>query len=292
MHLSALEETAWLTAYCHSAAGERFALNKAFADWLIGEVGRPRFADRLAWRTVAGVALRSSLIDGWVHEELEAARRDGEKVDFWSLGCGFDYRWDRFSEHVGTTVGRYLEVDKPDLMRAKAEVVARSPFAAKYEPVVRVEGDLAAKPAELLPEARGRTLVVVEGVIDYLDRDAKLALLAAVRAKAPRAVVILDALNAWAVRMNNKKTAGATGSHELGFSWAPERPEDFYGGEAGFAISRRRSIMVETLASKHRLLRLLPLPTAVRDASSLLRLVPAGADGGRAAALDLTNNFQ
>ncbi|MFB1479871.1 class I SAM-dependent methyltransferase [Corallococcus sp. RDP092CA] len=272
MQLSALEETAWLTIYCQSVAGERYALNKAFADWMLEQVGKPSFAEGLAWRTVDGVALRSSLLDGLIEEELRRLQATGERVSYWSLGAGFDYRWDRFHAYLGSTIHEYLEFDQPALLESKARLLQDSPFRQKYQQVRQHPGNLVHGLPDSLPATSGPVLVVLEGVIDYLGREDKLRLLGAIKARAPRAVVVMDAMNRWAVDMNNRKSSEATGSKKVGFSWAPESVEDFYRAEAGYQVLALRSLFRELLVRKNRLLRLLPLPARIDKCSCLLKL--------------------
>jgi O-methyltransferase involved in polyketide biosynthesis len=269
MTLSALEETALLTIHCHTVAGPRLALDTAVAEWMLGELGRPAFAADLAWRTVSGVAARAALIDAWVKD---AILRSPEPITYLSLGCGFDYRWYKLRASLGSKIAQYIEIDQPALIEAKEELLARSPYADAYAAVERRPGNLA--DPEILPRSDRPTLVVLEGVIDYMGREGKLDLLRRIRERAPRHTLILDALNAWAVRMNNKNSRGATGSASLGFSWAPDRPTDFYTREAKYRVVRSASILRETLAVKTRLLRLVPLPRKMREASTLLELEP------------------
>lgn len=272
MQLSALEETAWLTLYCQSVSGSRFGLNKTFADWFLGEVGRPSFAGTLAWRTLTGVALRASLIDAWVEDHLSRAREEGTQLDYWSMGCGFDYRWEKFSSYFDGTIAEYVEFDQSALMREKKEMLARSPYAEKYLRVSQRPGDLIADLPDSLPASDRPVLVVLEGVIDYLDREQKLALLGAIRARAPRCTVIVDAQNAWSIGMQNKKREIATGSKAVGFSWAPRDVRAFYEREAGWRIARTRSIMRETFGSRSVLLKYLPVPRTIAECAMLLEL--------------------
>jgi O-methyltransferase involved in polyketide biosynthesis len=269
MQLSPLEETAWLTVHCHSVAGARYGLDKEFADWMIGRVGRPSFADGLAWRTVDGVAVRSALIDACVASQLQRCRDLGQTLAYWSLGAGFDYRWDRFRDHMGGTIRQYLEFDRPSLLATKAELLRDSPFAARYAAVEQRPGDLRHVD---LPATEGPVLVVLEGVIDYLGREDKLRLLAAIKERAPGAIVVMDAMNAWAVAQNNRRSTAATGSSSVGFSWAPADVETFYQHEAGYQLRSLQSIFRALLVRKSRLLRFLPLPAKIEKCSCLLTL--------------------
>lgn len=269
--LNGLAQTAWLTAWSHVVAGEGFALQRPTSHWLIDTFGPPPFAARLSWFTLHGVAQRAAQFDRWARVFVEGCAARGERCEIWSVGCGFDARWLGFAPGSGT-IARYVEIDQLDVIARKREWFAASPFAADY---ARVEGyglDLA---MEALPRSLATAapvLVVAEGVLDYLQEAQRIALIAALRALAPRAEFLLDGQNTWSSARNNRRASGATGSDAVHFAATPPDPQRFYQEQCGLSARERVLALPALLRRKHPWLSRLPRPRRVDEAYQLLWL--------------------
>jgi O-methyltransferase involved in polyketide biosynthesis len=272
--LNGLAQTAWLTAWCHVVAGSDFALERPTSHWLIDTFGPPPFAPDLSWFTVHGVAQRAALFDDWTRQFVAACAARGERCEIWSIGCGFDARWLAFAPGAGT-IARYVELDQADVIARKREWFAASPFADDYAKVDAYGLDLAhdALPAALAADTP--VLVVAEGVLDYLPERERLALIAALRARAPRAEFLLDGQNAWSSARNNRRVLRSTGSDAVRFAATPPHPENFYLERCGLAARARLHAVPELMRRKHPWLSRLPRPRRANEAYQLLWLAPA-----------------
>jgi methyltransferase (TIGR00027 family) len=120
-----------------------------------------RFIDRRWPGPRAAVCVRTRFID----DRVTAAVSDGlEQLVI--LGAGFDARAHRLA---GLDRVRVFEVDHPSTQAMKRRVVGTSPAHVRY-----IAADLAREPLAAALEAAGvaagaRTLVVWEGVTNYLD---------------------------------------------------------------------------------------------------------------------------
>lgn len=130
--------------------------------------------------------VRHAAVDALVREALE---RGVEQVVI--LGAGYDMRAARLG--VGRPAVRWFEVDRPALLARKARLLGELPEG--LGPLTRVGVDLAVDPllARLVAagfEPARSTLLVLEGLIHYLPREATEAILAALLAGGERRVVL------------------------------------------------------------------------------------------------------
>lgn len=276
--LGDLSRTAWLTAWCHDRCGAAWGLERPVSSWLIQRFGRPGFAGELSFFTLHGVAARAAWIDARLRDALEKLGVAGESAEVWSFGAGFDSRWEWIMRDHGRTVSCYREFDLEPVLSAKDETLRDSPWASSWAGVARHPGDVMAGLPLSLPATGAPVLAVVEGLLDYFDRERKLALLAAIRDRAPRSVILLDAQSAWLLARNNRQATRATGNAGVNFAWAPDDPLDFYGREAGFRVESRYGMLPDLMRRRWWLLRALPLPRRLHAAYTLLQLRPQEAE--------------
>ncbi|HIE54676.1 MAG TPA: hypothetical protein EYP90_05780, partial [Chromatiaceae bacterium] len=188
-----LQQTAWLTAGCHVSAGAAWSLHRPVSAWLIDRFGMPPFTDRLKYFTVHGIAQRAAAIDRMLDTRLREWEANGDTYEIWSLGAGFDSRWHTLSGRPG--LRRYLEFDLPDLLTRKRAVLDASPYAQEYAQVIPMPGEVQETIASAVPEEGNWLMVVIEGMIDYLDTGEKRRLLADLAAKQVGCEIIVDVQN-------------------------------------------------------------------------------------------------
>jgi O-methyltransferase involved in polyketide biosynthesis len=269
-----LQQTAWLTAGCHVSAGAAWALHRPVSTWLIGRFGMPPFTDRLKYFTVHGIAQRAAAIDRLLDARLHEWDANGERYEVWSLGAGFDSRWYSLGRLPG--LRRYLEFDLPDLLTRKRALLDASPYAQHYARVISMPGEVQETVASAVPEKGNRLMVVIEGMIDYLDEIEKRRLLADLATKQSECEIIVDVQNGHLTRHNNRRAERATGTPAVRFAPAPENPEHFYTSDTGFQIHSTEALFPDLFKARFpRLGRLLPLPQRVRRSYLLLHLVQA-----------------
>lgn len=236
--LDGLGRTAWLTAYCHHVTGDRHGLARPVSSWLIGRVGPPDFAPQIQPRTLHGVTLRAKVMDDWLDDML--AQGAGKRpVTVLSLGAGFDSRW---LGRLGSSaaIERWIEVDRPEVLAAKRDVLMASQFRAAYDLVEQRAGDLADDPERLLSDLGGPVIVIAEGVLDYLAQPDRDRVLSALRNKLVLSGMLLDAQNALFQRLANRKAEANTGSSTIRFAWAPRNPLAYL-RRHDFAVTRTYS---------------------------------------------------
>jgi O-methyltransferase involved in polyketide biosynthesis len=269
-----LQQTAWLTAGCHVSAGTAWALHRPVSAWLIDRFGMPPFTDQLKYFTLHGIAQRAATLDSMLDARLREWEANGDTYEIWSLGAGFDSRWYSLGGLPG--LRRYLEFDLPDLLTRKRALLDASPYAQEYARVIAMPGEVQETVATAAPEKGNRLMVVIEGLIDYLDEREKRCLLAELAAKQGECEIIVDVQNGYLTRHNNRRAERATGTAAVRFAPAPDHPEHFYTSATGFQLHTTEALFPGLFKARFpRLGRLLPLPERVRRSYLLLHLVPA-----------------
>ena len=270
--LTDLNRTAWLTAWSHTECGRHWDLERPVSDWLISRLGPPPFAAEINAFTRQGIAARAAWIDARIAAFL-AAKRQAD-VEVWSLGAGFDSRWHTLLSGDYPQISHYREFDFDAVLDAKTALLAESPWADLWAKVEPHAGDLVAGLPDSLPATNRQVLVVIEGLIDYLDQGEKRALLRALRQRVPRGSLLLDAQNGHLLRKSNKRLRRLTGSEAARFAWAPERPNRFYGEESGYRVAASHALLPELLRRRWPITAWLPLPRRLREGYSLFCLQP------------------
>ncbi len=272
--LGKISQTAWLTSYCHHECCRDWNLERPVSSWLIEVAGPPPFARDLSYFTRHGISARAKWFDYRLDEALTEFRSRREIAEVWTLGAGFDSRWDRVFHAFGDTISHYREFDLPALLDAKNEILAASPWAGVWAGVELHAGDVLANSENGIPVTDAPVVVILEGLLDYFGEAQKRALFDALRKRAPRARILLDAQSAWLLRVNNRRATKSTGAQELTFTWAPPDPVDFYDRVAGFRVERHHALLPDLLQRRFPLLRAVLMPRALRRAYCLIDLRP------------------
>src|SRR5438045_3605082 len=183
-----VSQTAW---YCcgvraQDAERSRPVLGDRYAARFMDGEGRRVFAafESMKFPNRSNV-VRHLVIDEWLREAIARDLRQFVVL----IGCGFDARAYRLGG------GRWLELDEPPLIAMKNE---RLPVAECPAPLERVAIDFATQRLGdvLAPWSREpNPIVIVEGVLMYLDRARIDALLATLKSLWPRHRLIVDLMN-------------------------------------------------------------------------------------------------
>jgi hypothetical protein len=181
----------------------------------------------------------------------------GRGVPGWRIVAGFDSRAFRL------TGGRWLEVDEAPVFAWKEP---RLSAAGCPNPLTRLPVDFAAERLadRLQPFADpGPVVIVIEGVLMYLDEPHIRELLQTVRATFPRGEILCDVMT---VAFFKRFSRGIHEKiHDLGASFAlPERPL-----EAIFADQHYRQALQVAIGRHPAALALMPLPMRIA-----VRLMP------------------
>lgn len=244
------------------------ALDARRPDPICGDTYAERFMDDEAWAifepfrqfTAPNVsnAARARIIDDLLRERLAAAPH----TLVGQIGAGFDSRAFRL------TGGRWLEVDEPQVFAWKEP---RLPAGDSPNALTRLPVDFATERLadRLAPFAdAGSVIVVVEGVLMYLDEARIRELLQTLRVTFPRAEVLCDVMT---VEFFNRFSRDI---HEkirgLGASFTlPERPLEAIFAEEHYRQAQQISIGRHPVA-----LKLMPFPMRLA-----VRLMPVFSGG-------------
>jgi len=270
--LSKISQTAWLTAFCHHDCGKDWQLERPASSWLIEKLGAPPFASELSFFTRHGISARAKWFDDQIAAALARVAASNEKAEVWTLGAGLDSRWHWILQSYGAVLSRYREFDFGELLDTKNDVLSVSPWREEWSQVERHAGDLMATAATILPNVEGPVIVVIEGLLDYFDRDHKLALFEALRRRAPQSTILLDAQSAWLLAQNNKRARRATGTADVTFAWAPPDPVSFYDGIEGFEVVTHMELLPDLIRRRLPLLRFVPMPKRIKQAYNLITI--------------------
>jgi O-methyltransferase involved in polyketide biosynthesis len=273
MQLSDIQNTAWLTLYCRSRASldQKYPLKDLFAEWAIQEKGIPEYVNSINRRVLKGVPLRTLCVDECIREEIEKAKKNQSTINYWALACGFDARWQRFQEALGSTIGKYYEFDYQNLLAYKKALISKSPFNALYGKVQHHSGDIIGQLPGSIPRSDVPTLIVLEGIMMYFNEAQQRALLAAIKERVPRATLVLDLYSSLAVKMANRKSRTSTGSSQVLFAWGPKNISEYL-VEQGWNVTYRVSLLQELYRSANLFTRLMPLPAKLAASYVLLKI--------------------
>jgi O-methyltransferase involved in polyketide biosynthesis len=131
---------------------------------------------------------RSQIVDGMVADEIARAKAAGEALSYWSVGGGFDARWYRLRPQL-TGIAGHHELEDPEVMAFKEEVLADSTFAGHWGEIRR---DTAVERKWCIPPTDEPVLIVLEGVAVRLGVPRLRELLERLRGDVPRATILLD----------------------------------------------------------------------------------------------------
>ena len=135
------------------------------------------------------IRARTDVLDELVLEEVHRARQRGTRIALWTLGGGFDARWYRLLPHVSDVVTACFEVETPDLMRAKSEVLDTSPYDELWSRVDRRSAKVEEWRVE--PVEGCEPLLLMEGLAGRMTPRMLRNLLASLATQVPDARVLL-----------------------------------------------------------------------------------------------------
>lgn len=200
-----------VAARARDAAGDAPVCGDEFAARFVPERPSPLVEDLLALeRPTASVVVRHALIDGILREALAAKPERAVLL----LGAGYDSRAFRLG------AGRFVEVDRDEVLAAKE---AALPAASAPRPLTRVSLEL---PRERLPDALVESLgedplIVAEGLLMYLEREAIDVLFGTLREQFPRHSLIADLLSQRFVEQYAPQLEAVLARHGLRFVTRP-----------------------------------------------------------------------
>ena len=145
------------------------------------------------------MVVRARQMDEWVREFL----RSNPDAVVLNLGCGLDTRFSRIQPSPRVS---WFDVDYPDV------IAERRNFYSDREGYQMLESSVT-EPGWLGKVPGGRpTLVVAEGVLEYLTEEEVRTLLNRVTDRFPRGNVVFDVMNSFAVQSGSKKLRERTGA--------------------------------------------------------------------------------
>ncbi len=139
---------------------------------------------------LAMIRSRTQEVDRMIRDELYTAKRTGCPILYQRLGCGFDARWYRlFRGQDEELISQHIEVDEPEVLQAKDEILSVSTFENTWAHV-SAQPALAADWTAI--EGEGQPVVNLEGAATRLGLRMLVRVLGQIRRDCPRAHVIVD----------------------------------------------------------------------------------------------------
>jgi len=188
-----------LAARAEDAVKPNPVLHDTFAAETLARLDYAPPRGRLDHGFFATVLLRASLLDAWAAEFLAA--HPGATV--LHLGCGLDSRALRLGDFWcrdgggGAAAARWYDVDMPAVVALRRRVMA-APEGGDYhlvEASVTDDAWLEAVPADR------PTLVVMEGLLGYLEPHEAQRLVHRIAERFPSGQLVFDAIGGWFLRM-------------------------------------------------------------------------------------------
>jgi hypothetical protein len=136
------------------------------------------------------IRARTALVDRMIEEEVARARRLGLELAYWGFGVGFDARWYRLMALMGDVVRTHREMEDPEILSLKSDLLEESTFARAWGRIVQLPAPALDWQVEREP---GRVpVVVLEGVATRVTIPSLRTMLAQIRKAAPGARVVMD----------------------------------------------------------------------------------------------------
>ena len=267
--LSGIQKTAYLTAYTHYEKGNMFDLGRPVSNWIIEKVGIPEFSHSLKYLTLVGIPYRAKVFDDWIIEALDTS---DDNFSIVSIGCGFDSRWYLLKDYIGTKIKKYIEVDLESTISLKNDILQDSPFSAEYSKIISYSGYIQDNINNVLQECKNTTpIFIFEGVLDYLDENTRKSIMQTVTNKFPNCIILIDAINSFALKKHNKNPIESTGHDSVKFIWAPKKPNEWYGDELYKKLYKSNYPFKYLIGLRSRVLAWLPMPKCIKECYSLLQ---------------------
>ena len=139
---------------------------------------------------LAMIRSRTQEVDRMIRDELYVAKRSGCPILYQRLGAGFDARWYRlFRGQDDAFISAHIEVDEPEVMRTKNEILSASTFQNTWSNVTTQSAHAADWSAI---DGEGQPVVNLEGAATRLGLRKLVRVLGQIRRDCSRAHVILD----------------------------------------------------------------------------------------------------
>ncbi len=136
------------------------------------------------------IRARAAIVDRMIEDEAHRVRALGGHLTYWGFGGGFDARWYRLRPTLRDVIGEHYEVDDPEVLEFKDQVLADSSFAGAWD---RIRQHRAGEDRWGIPSGDApHVLVVLEGVATRIGADGLKRLLGRIRRDAPHAHVVAD----------------------------------------------------------------------------------------------------
>ena len=139
---------------------------------------------------IAALRARTDLMDQLLLQIRDRAVADGESLEVWNLGAGFDARWARMAGPLSPAVTRWVEVEEPRVIAAKRAALLDSPFDEHWRRVQTVPLNASAWTVE--PSGMHRPVALIQGPLHRLPTNGVRVLLERIRVTAPGTTVLLD----------------------------------------------------------------------------------------------------
>lgn len=135
------------------------------------------------------IRARTAIVDRMIRDEAHQARELGRRICLITVGPGLDARWQRVLPDLDDVIVGYREFDDDAILAFKHRLLESSPFARRWNQVVR--RPFGFEQWDLHPTPGAYPLVVLEGVAGRLTPDALRNLLSTIRMTTPDARLIL-----------------------------------------------------------------------------------------------------
>jgi len=135
---------------------------------------------------------RAAVVDRMLIEELNRAERLGTVVDYYRMGGGLDGRFYRLFQHETSRIHRITELEEPQVLTAKSDMLAHSSFQEAWS---EVEQRPMSPMKWTLQTSTGVPVVNLEGAATRIGLRLLVQVLGAIRRDCPKARVIIDLPN-------------------------------------------------------------------------------------------------
>jgi methyltransferase (TIGR00027 family) len=247
--IEGVPDTARWTAYCRALESERpdALFRDPFARKLAGERGRT-IAERMPAAPgarpgpsgfAAVLAVRTVVFDDMILDSIKAIAADAVL----NLAAGLDVRPYRLPLPSSLV---WIEADRPEILDAKAEVLAREKAACHVE---RIALDLADNEArrnvlDRVAASYGRVVVVTEGLLVYLDEGLVAMLADDLCARTPMRRWVLESAAPEVVKRNMRAWGKVLAQGHAEWKFAPANGFEFF-RRHGWSLTVRRPFFAE-----------------------------------------------
>ena len=208
VHLTEEKETLLLTVYAKAldSRSRNSILNDKKADELVSMIDYDfeKLIPKNSFASGHVIPARAKQLDEWVKEFL----RDFPNAIVLNLGCGLDTRISRINPSSSVN---WFDVDYPEVIKL------RKTFFSDRDGYQMIESALTESEwLEKLPEARP-TMVVAEGVLEYLTEDEVKTLLNRLTDHFAHGQIAFDVMNSFGIRSGRSSLKETTGAEH---KWA------------------------------------------------------------------------